>query len=139
MKETVRGAADGTDKSISFSFTSAGKALTSRSQSHSKPVPATENVRHIDLLTVDDVSEHDRSQSFFDDGGDKVGELPKPLGVGLASVSAVPSSTHAPSHDAPSLSVSSPQFKVVDAGLRSIIGDMVRAIEVAVWDAAMDR
>ena len=29
--------------------------------------------------------------------------------------------------------------RVMSAGLRTIIGDMVRAIEVAVWDAAMER
>ncbi len=33
----------------------------------------------------------------------------------------------------------SPQAKVIDAGLRAIIADMVRGIEVAVWDAAMER
>lgn len=37
------------------------------------------------------------------------------------------------------MSIISPQAKVIDAGLRAIIADMVRGIEVAVWDAAMER
>jgi hypothetical protein len=164
----TRSVADGADKSVSFSFTSAGKALTSRSKpsnsksaSHSSSAAgtaaltagtgagagaATEMVNGVavrkgmDIMTLDDVSEHEHepSQSFLDDG-DRLGELPRvdaaatQRGAG-ASSAAKPAGA---ASEAPP--VVSAQFKMVDAGLRSIIGDMVRAIEVAVWDAAMER
>jgi hypothetical protein len=150
----TRSVADGADKSVSFSFTSAGKALTSRSKP-SKPTNssattagtgATGDVvngvamrKGMDILTVDDVSEHEPSQSFFEDG-DKLGELlrvdggalPRGAGVTTSIAKAAGATVEAPP-------VMSAQFKMVDAGLKSIITDMVKAIEVAVWDAAMER
>jgi hypothetical protein len=72
-----------------------------------------------DLLTLDDVSEHN-SQSFDSDGAG---------GGTAAKADTVPSAAVAP---APALDP-----KSVDAGLYTIIRDMVTAIEVAVWDAAM--
>lgn len=152
----TRSVADGADKSVSFSFTSAGKALTSRSKpSNSKAASSNGSStagagsagdlvngvavrKGMDILTVDDVSEHEPSQSFLDDG-DKLGELPRvdgaavPRGAGATNATKSAGATN----EAPPMV--SAQFKMVDAGLKSIITDMVKAIEVAVWDAAMER
>jgi hypothetical protein len=89
-----------------------------------------------DLLTLDDVSEHN-SQSFDSDGAGggtaaKADTVPSPTAAGAYATSPSYKGHTAAVAPAPALDP-----KSVDAGLYTIIRDMVTAIEVAVWDAAM--
>lgn len=121
------------DKSISFSFTSTGKALGARGNVPVAAVATAAGAKQggvpakLDLLTLDDVSEGEQSEgsekSKPSAGAFATGSLHAGAGTGVgAGRAAVGESVTA---------------KSVDPGLRTIISDMVAAIEVAVWDAAM--
>ena len=171
------GGAAGTDasgadsRSANYSFTSAGKALASRSSgSHGGGgghhhgatagiggggignmsgvvVEDDANSRSIaiaDDLTMDDLSGSGAAHSKPYNSNNNYNSK-----GATASTSATASSTGS-ARNAPagvsSNAVSTQQQqqqpqpqRAVDAGMRAIIGDMVRAVEVAVWDAAFER
>lgn len=116
------------DKSVSFSFTSAGKALTARSgpSAGAKAVVSKPAAMAGDLMTLDDVSEHSQSDSDSNGAG--------AAAEGVASDALSPIAAGA---SAVSQGQNTDFSKVVDPGLYTIIREMVAAIEVAVWDAAM--
>jgi hypothetical protein len=100
-------------------------------------------------MALEDISEQE--QSFVDDG-DKLGDLPR-TGInfgakgstkaGGGGAYAVPAPTRSANAIEPAAEAGAGTAgqagKAVDPGLRAIISDMVHAIEVAVWDAAMER
>lgn len=161
-KDYLRGP-DGADKSVSISFTSVGKALASRStnnntqqkyaleeaKSAAVAAPAKEEgiaavgagEKYSDLMALEDVSGGSEQGNAFASPSQppRAREAPREAsaragafaGIGAGASSAVPVALEG--GQIPQ------QAKMIDAGLRTIIGDMVRAIEVAVWDAAMER
>lgn len=163
-KDYLRGP-DGADKSVSISFTSVGKALASRSSTNNSntqqkyavedtkgataAAPAKEEgiaaagagEKYSDLMALEDVSGgSDKAHTFASPS-----QPPRPRDVSREA------SARAGTFGGSGAGASGPvpvaldggqipqQAKMIDAGLRTIIGDMVRAIEVAVWDAAMER
>lgn len=162
-KDYLRGP-DGADKSVSISFTSVGKALAARSGSQHKYTPAVDDASKVaatvtsntqgitesgagagpgfsDLMALEDVSGGSgKSQSFSGQSPTRESSSRARASAGAGATTGLggmpmltPMALEGGSAQIPQ------QAKVVDAGLRTIIGDMLRAIEVAVWDAAMER
>lgn len=125
------------DKSVSFSFTSAGKALTARTLPSSGAKAVSKPAAAGDLMTLDDVSEHSQSDSDSNGASATAGagaDAASERGTGKLSSALSPTSAGA---HATSQCQGTDFSKVVDPGMYAIIKEMAAAIEVAVWDAAM--
>ena len=101
-----------------------------------------------DLMALEDISGGSEKSQTFSVQPPRPKDVPREpstragLGAGAtgASLSASASTPVAPDGSGSGGAAQVPQqTKMIDAGLRAIIGDMIRAIEVAVWDAAMER